>query len=116
MRGRPARHVSAGTLIVWLIVAAAPAALPHALPFDPACSEDAWGARSAAADDGRAADASDDHCVICHLQRAAREALAEPARAVPPQWLDSEWVAPAGRALAVRQAERTPARAPPAFL
>lgn len=114
MRVRSLRRIAFATLIGWVAVLAAPVFLPHALALDLICSEERVSGADAA--DVVAADTSADgngHCVVCHLQRAVREAVAEPPRALPrAQPATPGAVAPA-RSIASGLPVRIPARAPP---
>jgi hypothetical protein len=115
MNGRFLRRLSIVTVMAWMAAAIGPAVVPHAQTFDLACSDDAWGGQQAPDNiqDTRKT-SGDDHCLVCHLQRAAREAIAEPPRALAGPNLSVDIAHASWHTPGINAVERTPARAPPA--
>jgi hypothetical protein len=110
------RRISIVTVMAWIAALMGPIVLPHAQPFDLACSDEAWtGPRTTAQfESALPATGDDDHCVVCHLQRAAREAVSEPSRSLPAPDPGRARMVARARTPAVAPADRTSARAPPA--
>jgi hypothetical protein len=102
------------SLFLWVVTAVAPALIPHGNTLDFACSDDAWTSPHPVTQiESVHPTIGDEHCFVCHLQRVARGALAEPARALP-----AIGGAVAGPRLGaerptVARTESLPARAPP---
>jgi hypothetical protein len=110
------RRISIVTLVAWMLAVVGPTIIPHGMAFDWACSNDTWNDPYSGAEiEGSRASADDEHCLVCHLQRAAREALSERFRAsVSPVVARANAVA-SDRAPIVVRSRNIPARAPPAF-
>lgn len=109
-----ARRFALTALAVWLATTVVPVFAPHNLLPDFACGDEAWGSPHPTSQfESVRPPVGDGHCVICHLQRTMRGAMAEavgalvvsPAVAVAP--------AAAPQHLARHRAEDLPARAPP---
>jgi hypothetical protein len=83
--GVPSRGIARLLLLVWLTGAALPALRAHgSLAEDSACGPwEVLGRHGATALSGAADTTHGDHCALCHLQRAARSAMAATVVAGP---------------------------------
>jgi hypothetical protein len=94
-----------------------PALIPHGEPFDSACSDEAWTTPHPTTQIENVLPAvADDHCVVCHLQRAVRDAFTERLRAVPAADVKIAAAAFGEHAVVDSSARAIAARAPPIVL
>jgi hypothetical protein len=117
MRARLLRPVALAALVAWVATFVGPTLLPHDEVLDLVCSDEAWASPHPTTQIEPLHESVEDvHCVVCHLQRAAREAAAERVR-VALVSLDAESHERAAcPAPLTNRAGNLPARAPPSSL
>lgn len=117
MRGLLVRQASFVALVAWIATAIGPALLPHDDVLDLVCSDEAWASPHQTTQIEPVHESVGDvHCVVCHLQRAAREAAAERTRALLASIDAGAQAQAAGPALLTIRVGNLPARAPPSSL
>lgn len=111
------RQASFVALVAWIATAVGPALLPHDDVLDLVCSDEAWASPHQTTQvEPLHESVGDVHCVVCHLQRVAREAAAEGARVALASIGAGTDAQDTNSALLTIRAGNLPARAPPSRL